>query len=315
MRNARSQTSRQHRARMKTFGVGLLALLGFWLADVVPAAAETLDRVRETGKLTLGYRLDAGPFSYRDGSGKAAGYSIELCEKIADEVKVAVELSNLALDWVPVTLEDRFRAVQESRIDLLCGADTVTLSRRKDVAFSIPIFESGIGVVVRADAPIALRGVLGGQPQAGPIWRGSPALVLENKTFAAVTGTTSERWLADRYEEFRIPATLAAVKDYASGLHRVLDGSADAFFGDRPILVDAVRVSSAADSLLVLDHLFTSEHIALALARNDDDFRLTVDRALSRLYGTTDFRDLYFRWFGELDENTLNYFRIKALAE
>lgn len=315
MQYARSQRSRHYRARMMIFGTGLLALLVLWLADVVPAAAETLDRIREAGKLVVGYRVDAGPFSYRDGSGKAAGYSIELCEKIAEEVKAAVGLSNLAVDWVPVTLEDRFRAVKESRIDLLCGADTVTLSRRMDVAFSIPIFESGIGVVVRADAPIALRGVLGRQAQAGPIWRGSPALILENKTFAAVTGTTSERWLADRYEQFQIPATLASVKDYASGLYRVLDGSAAAFFGDRPILVDAVQGSSTAGSLLVLDRLFTSEQIALALPRNDDDFRLTVDGVLSRLYRAPGFRDLYFKWFGEAEESTLNYFRINALAE
>ena len=47
----------------------------------------TLDRVRETGKLVLGYRVDARPFSYQDASGKAIGYSVALCEKVAAEVK------------------------------------------------------------------------------------------------------------------------------------------------------------------------------------------------------------------------------------
>ena len=35
------------------------------------AAAGTLDRVTQAGKITLGYRTDARPFSYRDESGNA----------------------------------------------------------------------------------------------------------------------------------------------------------------------------------------------------------------------------------------------------
>ena len=107
-------------------GTWVLAVLILWLSEIVPAAAGTLDRIREGGKLVLGYRVDAGPFSYREESGKAAGYSVELCERIAEEIKAAIPLSDLRVEWVPVTLEDRFHALVESRVDLLCGADSVT---------------------------------------------------------------------------------------------------------------------------------------------------------------------------------------------
>src|SRR5262249_30799466 len=148
------------------------------------ASTATLDRIRQTGKLTLGYRADARPFSYRDASGEAAGYSVALCHNIADQVKVELSLASLPVEWVPVTTENRFLTVQQGKADLLCGADTATLMRRKDVAFSIPIFPSGIGAVVRADAAAALRLLLTvGQSQSRPIWRSAPARAfLEQKT-------------------------------------------------------------------------------------------------------------------------------------
>ena len=48
-------------------------------------------------------------------------------------------LSDLAVEWVPVTTEHQFKAVQEKKVDLLCGA-AETLTTRKEVDFSVPIF-------------------------------------------------------------------------------------------------------------------------------------------------------------------------------
>jgi ABC-type amino acid transport substrate-binding protein len=66
---------------------------------------------------------------------------------------------------------------------------------------------------------------------------------------------------------------------------------------------------------VVLDRLFTYEPLALALARNDDDFRLTVDKSLSGLFASKDFDDLYRKWFGEPDENVRSFFRMSVLPE
>jgi ABC-type amino acid transport substrate-binding protein len=95
----------------------------------------------------------------------------------------------------------------------------------------------------------------------------------------------------------------------------VLDRSADVFFADRAILVDAAQSSSSADELLVVERLFTHEPIALALGRDDDDFRLVVDRALSKLYTSPEFETIYLKWFGEPDDATMSFFRMNALPE
>ena len=274
-------------------------------------AAGTLDAVKKSGKLTLGYRTDARPFSFRDDSGNAAGYSVALCTKIAEQLK-----AGLSVSWVPVTLDERFEALRSGKVDMLCGADTVTLTRRQVVSFSIPIYLGGVGALLRSDAPAGLVKALSERPGvSGPLWRGTPTeQLLQVQTFAVVAGTTSERVLADRIGKFQLTAKVEPVKEYAAGVRAVLDRKASVFFGDRPILIDAAK-RTAGDELVVIDRRFTDEQIALALRRDDEDFRLAVDRALSKLYTSPEFRAEYTKWFGEPDERAANFFRAVTLPE
>src|SRR5262249_23109500 len=260
---------------------------------------------------------DARPFSYRDASGKAAGYSVALCEKIADQVKLELGLSSLAVEWVPVTTENRFLNLQQGNADLLCGADTATLTRRKEVAFSIPIFPSGIGAIIRTDAAAALRLLLTiGQPESRPIWRSSPGRTfLEQKTFSVVKGTTSETWLTDRLKAFELAAKVLPVEGYEAGIRSVLDGSSDVFYGARPILLETAKRGPFERDLMVLDRLFTYEPLALTLTRGDDDFRLVVDRTLSHVFRSSEFRSLYVTWFGIPNESTVTFFQQSILPE
>src|ERR1700761_4304610 len=113
-------------------GLGPFLLIAALLLLASLASAAAADRLSASGRLILGYETELRPFSYADQSNKPAGYSVALCQKIADAMKSASNLPDLTVDWVAVDLVDRFRDVQSGKIDLLCGADSITLSRRKD---------------------------------------------------------------------------------------------------------------------------------------------------------------------------------------
>jgi ABC-type amino acid transport substrate-binding protein len=283
------------------------------LAQAGPGA---LDRIRREGRLVLGYRSDARPLAYRDEAGNPSGYSVELCARVADAVKGDLGLPSLAVEWVPVSVDARLDAIRDRKVDLLCGAETVTLSRRTVASFSIPVFPGGIGALVRADAPERLRKLLAeGRPAVRPSWRASPSQILERRTFSAISGTTGEKWLRGRIDAFRITATVALVDGYDAGVKGVVDRRADAFFADRALLLDAARRSAAARELVVLDRHFTQEPIAFAMQRGDEDFRLVVDRAVSRALLSGDARAVYVKWFGDPDEAVLAFFRNSALPD
>ncbi len=276
----------------------------------------TVNRIRETGKIRLGYRDDARPFSFKSESGQAAGYSVALCQRVAESVKNDLHLSGLAVEWVQTTVDDRFGAVQQGQIDLLCAAPTVTLARRQDVGFSVPIFPGGVGAVIRADAPARLRDVLAGRGQVfRPTWRASATQVLQARAFSVISGTTAEKWVNERMNDLEIIAKVAPVSSYDAGMSALLDRTSDVFFGERAILMDAAKRSPASRNLTIVDRLFTFEPLALAMARGDDDFRLLVDRALSRIYRSGEIGTLYTNSFGEPDENALTFFQWNALPE
>jgi ABC-type amino acid transport substrate-binding protein len=283
-------------------------------APTVGSEASTLARIQKTGILKLGYRTDARPFSYRDQAGPT-GYSVDLCQAVGEAVDGELDRA-IRVEWVAVSAEDQLRAVQQHDVDVLCGTQTVTLERRKQVDFSTPIFPGGVGVLVHSDAPRRLKNILVGQARDyTPVWRAVALNILREQVFATIPGTTGEQWVKQRGSELEVQSSMLPVKSYDAGVEAVLDRDASAFFAERAVLLDAKRRNPKSKSLTVLDRLFTYEPLALTISRGDEDFRLMVDRALSRFYESPAFPDTYDKWFGEPDETAKNFFRWNVLPE
>lgn len=302
--------------RLSTLAAGLVAIS---LASVVVsrATAGTVDRIRDSGHIKLGYLRDAPPFSFANQAGSADGYAVDLCKRLVEHLTRQLALPGLTVDWTPVAFEERLTEVRLSQIDLLCAPTSVTVSRRREVSFSIPIFASGNRAAVRADAPASLRRLLSETPTVRTIWRGTPAAtLLEATTFAYVPGTTAERWLKERHTTLQVPTTIASVADYRVGLTRLNAGQIDVLMGDRVVMLGALGVMEdfPRENIVVLDRIFTHEAAALALPRGDEDFRLLVDDGLSRLYASSEFQRLYERWCGEFDERTRMFFQWNTLG-
>jgi ABC-type amino acid transport substrate-binding protein len=130
-----------------------------------------------------------------------------------------------------------------------------------------------------------------------------------------VTGTTTEPWLAGRLTEFKLASKVIPVEGYDAGIQRLLDRKADVFFGDRAILLDAAHRNPQSAKLTLLERLFTTEPVALAFARGDEDFRLLVDRTLSGLYQAGTINATYGKWFGPPSESVRTFLQWNTLPE
>jgi len=280
------------------------------------AAASTLERIRSAGALRLGYRTDARPFSFKDASGNPTGYSVDLCRALGESVKRQVGLAALNVEWVPISAENQLKAVEQHEVDAMCAAVTVTLKRREQVDFSLPIFPGGVGVVVRSDSPKNLRNILNGEARDyRPTWKAVALNILREQVFVTVPGTTAEQWIEQKGDEFQVQFHVEPVSDYEAGIQAVLDRKASAFFAERAILLDAVKNHKSADDLIVLDRQFTYERLALPVQRGDEQFRLLVDRTLSQEFESAGYRGTYAKWFGEPNEKSEVFFRWNSLPE
>jgi polar amino acid transport system substrate-binding protein len=284
-------------------------------AATAPASGQVLDRIKQSGQVRFGYVPDGRPFVYRKESGEADGYAIELCRHIAAEIKSRLALPALDVEWIPIGFDARTQQVRDGSVDVTCTPVVPTLERRREVSFSLPVFPGGNRAVIRKDSPRDLRQTLEGTASTAPVWRGSPAAkVLQRTIFAVVAGTTTEGWLKARGRMFHIDAEILDVLDYRSGLEKLLDHRVDVLFGDRAAILG--EMSEAAHArLVILDRRFTHELYALPIPRNDDDFRLVVDEALSKLYASDGFGEVYAHWFKEFDDQTRLFFLWNTFPE
>lgn len=275
------------------------------LALSLPAAAQTLDKVRKSGVLTLGYIDGAAPFSFTDGNGQPQGYSVELCKAVAEGVTAQLKRQGLKVRWVKLTIQDRIDAVRTGKVDLECSTTTWTLSRQQLVDFSLVTFVDGGSLLVKGNAELARLADFGG------------------KRIAAISGTTTERALREQLERRGVKAELVPIKTRDEGLALLREGQVDALASDRTALIGVVVMSGgtpgvgAADYRL-LDQDFSIEQYALMLRRGDHDFRLAVNRVLARIYRSGEIEQIYGRWLGPLGPPSVllsaTYF-IQNLAE
>lgn len=243
--------------------LSLTVALALGLAS--PILAQTLDRIRESNEIKLGYRLDAAPISYADKDGNAAGYSPLLCVAIAQTLAKELELPDLKISFHPVTTGDQFEKVASGEIDLLCGATTITLDRRKVVDFSLPIYVDGAVVLLPRN--------------------GSPDLkTLAGKRVGARKDTTTAEAMKNSFANAGIDVEEVLFDSHDAGVEALKNGEIDAYFGDQTMLVYQVMSKNLGDDLRLTDRLLSVEKQGLALAHGDDDFRLAIDRIISASY-------------------------------
>lgn len=258
--------------RFALLAVGLLT----WSAA---ADAAVLDRARDTGELRLGFRADAQPFSLKKADGEAGGYSVDLCRAVAREVAAELDNKELKIVEVEVSGTDRFAAVEDGRIDLLCEATTVTLARRAELDFTLPTFATGATLLYPVDGPTKFDQLAG-------------------KKVGVLAGSTTEPALREALERAGIAAEVVSVPDHTDGIQRLAAGEFAAYFGDAAILLYQLLKSPFQDRLRVSDKILSFEPYALALPKGDDAFRLVADRALARLSRTGQIAEVFESNFG-----------------
>jgi ABC-type amino acid transport substrate-binding protein len=252
------------------------------------ATADTgaLDRIKAAKTITVAYDPNAYPLSFKDADGAPRGYSVDLCRRIVASVQRDLALEALEIAWMEGNTPRRIAAVANGEADLECGTTTMTLERQRQVDFSNVIFVESGGILVKASGDIRALADLGG------------------KRLGVIPETTTEHRLRPVLEERLINAKLVPIRDARDGRERLQADELDALASDRLMLIGQVAEAGKPEDFTILDADFSVEPYALALPRNDADFRLSVNRGLAQVYRTGEVDRIFARWFGDDTEPT-----------
>ena len=255
------------------------------------ALTGTLQQIKKTGQIRIGYRTSEPPMSFSDKGGKPNGYSIDLCKSIVTEVEKKIG-AKVKMEYVPVTAEGRFKALADNKIDILCGATTKTLSRGELVDFTQLTFVTGASLMtMRNDKARDSSGFAG-------------------KKIGVAKGTTTAVFLKNLLKETSTNAEIVLFDSAEESVEALRKKKIDAYAADQIVLIGIASKADDRMKFVIDPNVFSFEPFAFAVRRNDADFRLVADRAISDLYRSKKIFDIYDKWIGEFTGQRLPIFDV-----
>jgi glutamate/aspartate transport system substrate-binding protein len=244
-----------------------------------PRQPPTLQKIRDTGVVTLAHREASIPFSYLDAGKRPVGYALDLCLRVVEALRRELRMPNLRVEYLPVTPAQRIPAIVDGKADLECGNTTNTAARRKQAAFTVTHYFAGGRLLVPADSGIQRLSDLRG------------------RTVIVNAGSTHAQYLARAQEKGLFGGRVVEAKDSDSAFAELEARRADAYLHD-DIVLFALRASSGDPAKWeVVGEFTTVEPLAIMLRRNDPEFKKFVDLVLSRAMVDGEVATLYRRWF------------------
>jgi ABC-type amino acid transport substrate-binding protein len=266
---------------MKTItnGLAVLALMAGFPA-AAHAAGDTLDDIRKEGTLRAAFREAAAPFAYKAANGKPAGFMVELCEAVAQDLAKQLRLPALKVEFVPVTTQNRLETIRRDEADLLCDSLTETLDRRAVVDFSITTFIDGTSFAIRNDGPRDIQQLAG-------------------RKVGVVAGTLTEEEVRKALDSVKVDAHIDPFTDFREAMTALEKGDIAAYFAGRAMLTAMIKDRKDASRIMLADTYLNIEPFALAMRLGESDFRVAVDRALSHIYRSGRIATIFADVFGK----------------
>ena len=270
----------------------LAIILGIvFFANPLPAQelTGTLQQIKKSGQIRIGYRAAQPPMSFLGKNGKPMGYSIDLCKDIVAEVETKIG-SGIKVEYVPVTAEERFKALRDNRIDILCGSTTKTLSRSELVDFTQLTFVTGASLMsLRSNKQSDSTGFAG-------------------KKIGVVKDTTTAVALKKLIQETSTDTKVVLFNSTKESIDALRKKKIDAFSSDQIVLIGIISKAHDPMSFVIDPNVFSFEPFALVVRRNDSDFRLVADRVISDLCRSKKILPIYNKWIGDVTGGRLPIF-------
>ena len=184
---------------MKKLSTKVLAsTLGVILAGgaFTTVQADTIAKIKQSGKVVIGYRESSDPISYIVG-GKPMGYAIDICNNFATTLKKDLKLPNLKVEYKAVTSSTRIPEMLAGNIDMECGTTTNSIQRQQQVSFSTNYYATEVRMAVKANSTVKDLGDLNG------------------KAVATTQGTTSDKYIKMGAKGEQVKVTNVYGKDHS----------------------------------------------------------------------------------------------------
>jgi ABC-type amino acid transport substrate-binding protein len=263
---------------LRTLSLALAVLVAF---TATPALAQdTLDKIKQSGTLTIGTRTGSPPFAYVNKNNEWVGFSIDLVEQlIKPEVEKAVG-KTIKVEKKESAPATRIPLLTSNAVDLIAETMTDTPQRRESVDFSLTFFYTGAQFLVKKGSPI--HGVND----------------IAGKRIASQQGSTNAKIIREKYPQ----AQLREFPDQPAAFQALIQGQVDAYTNDGIQLAGLKAKSPKPEEWEVVGDFYSEEPYGMAMRKGDAKFKEAVDAGLKKGLESGKYFELYDKWFGAKGE-------------
>lgn len=232
---------------------GLGLLLGSAIAGQA-MAGEQLQKIKDSGTLSVGLEGTYPPFSFQDADGKLTGFEVDFSEALAKELGVKVKFQPTKWDGILASLESK-------RLDVVINQVTISDERKKKYDFSQPYTISGIQALTQ-------------KKNEGKIEKPAD---LAGKKVGLGLGTNYEQWLRENIPQ-------AIVKTYDDDPTKYQDlriGRIDAILIDRLAAFELIK--KTGDSLVLAGPAFSRQEAGITLRKGEPELLAAINKAIDKL--------------------------------
>jgi glutamate/aspartate transport system substrate-binding protein len=249
------------------------------LAATAVAHADTLQKIAESGQITLAYRESSVPFSYLAGGSTPEGFSVDIANAVADAVKKQLKKPDLKVALQAVTSQNRIPLLVNGTVDLECGSTTNNTVRGRDVQFAINHFYTGTRLLAKKSSGI------------------KNYADLANKPVASTSGTTNAQVIRKYNQDKSLGMDIKLGKDHDDSMLLVDSGRAVAFAMDDILLFGLIGNAKNPAEWEVVGDSLQVEPYACMLRKDDPQFKQLVDGVIAGMMKSGQFEKLYTKWF------------------
>lgn len=260
----------------------LIALIGAGMFGSFAHAAEltgTLKKIKDSGSVSLGVRETSVPFCYQDDKQKYQGYSLDLCQKVVDQVRKELALPNLKVELTPTTPATRIPLLANGTTDLQCDGASNTAERKNQIAFSPTVFFTGNRLLTKKSSNVKTLDDMKGKP------------------IVSVSGTTNIKQISQLNTERNLGMKIMTASEDNEAFMMVDTGRAVAFAQDDIHSAALIAASKNPGAYVISDESLSADPYGLMFRRDDPEFKRVVDKAITDLFKSGEIEKIYAKWF------------------
>ena len=278
---------------MRGLSKTIAVLLPVLFAGVEAASADTLQKIKDSGAIVIGYREDAIPMSYSEAH-QPMGFALDLCAAVVSKVKAKLGLAELKVDYQAVTQADAPQLLASGAIAIDCAPSPVSADPSQQAAFSGPVFVSELKWIAPRRLRVEREGRRGTwyetiSPATAEDLKGKPVALTQGAgVISLVLALSTGRSLG---------LSIMEGKDNAESFKLVESGKAAALLAGDLLLVSLKAHAKNPDGYGFLSDAYPGEPYALMLGKDDSAFVELVNGVLAEAMRSGEYARLYTKWF------------------